>query len=173
MPSREIAHSMHVTWNEYWDFLGSYCDLSRPESLDKLEQYLARLSEDMYLFRRQPSICVTPAHSQSERHGETLFRSHETDVHVSSASSTVIDRGHKKPSNSHVQPPSHPVGVADTVYGEENLAESEESLFPLDLNSPYPPPSSPFSPSLDGWVCFCTSIRIAEFFGLRVLSVFV
>lgn len=30
-------------WAEYWDFLGCFCDLSRPEDLQKLENYLSTL----------------------------------------------------------------------------------------------------------------------------------
>ena len=151
MLSREIAHSMRVTWNEYWDFLGCYCDLSQPEGLDKLEQYLAQLSEEICSFHCPPRISVTPSHSQSEGRGETLFRSLEPDLNRNTT--IAVDDGFRKPSTSHRQPSLHPMGVADTVSDEENLPEGEESPFPSDVPSPRPPPSSPYSPSLAWYAC--------------------
>jgi len=41
---RQIAHQKGVGWTEYWDFLGSSCDLSTPEGLQLLDQFLASLS---------------------------------------------------------------------------------------------------------------------------------
>ena len=41
---RQIAHQKGVGWTEYWDFLGRSCDLSTPEGLRLLEEFLAGLS---------------------------------------------------------------------------------------------------------------------------------
>uniref|UniRef100_T1J3Y4 RING-type E3 ubiquitin transferase n=1 Tax=Strigamia maritima TaxID=126957 RepID=T1J3Y4_STRMM len=37
---RELASSMNVSFFEFWPFLKSYCDLSKPEGLTKFESYL-------------------------------------------------------------------------------------------------------------------------------------
>lgn len=37
---RELAKKLHIPWTEYWAFLDSYIDLSTPEGLAKLEEYL-------------------------------------------------------------------------------------------------------------------------------------
>ncbi|XP_070553431.1 ankyrin repeat and LEM domain-containing protein 2-like isoform X2 [Ptychodera flava] len=38
---RDIAQSMKLPWMEFWDFLGCYTNLSTPEGLGVLEEYLA------------------------------------------------------------------------------------------------------------------------------------
>ena len=38
---RSIACWNKIGWTEYWDFLGCYCDLSKSEGLQKLEDHLA------------------------------------------------------------------------------------------------------------------------------------
>ena len=48
---RQLAHKKGVGWTEYWDFLGCSCDLSTPEGLQLLEQYLAD---------RNPSLKLSP-----------------------------------------------------------------------------------------------------------------
>ena len=37
---RQLAHKSNVGWTEYWDFLGTACDLSKPEGFELLEYYL-------------------------------------------------------------------------------------------------------------------------------------
>ncbi|XP_018617852.1 ankyrin repeat and LEM domain-containing protein 2 isoform X2 [Scleropages formosus] len=39
---RDLAHELGHPWVEYWDFLGSFVDLSSPEGLRKLEEYLSK-----------------------------------------------------------------------------------------------------------------------------------
>lgn len=41
---RILAHRDSIGWMEYWDFLGSYADLSKPDGLQKLDRYLFNLS---------------------------------------------------------------------------------------------------------------------------------
>ena len=38
---RQLAQRKGVVWQEYWDFLNCYCDLSKPAGLRKLELYLS------------------------------------------------------------------------------------------------------------------------------------
>jgi hypothetical protein len=38
---RQLAEQRNVGWQEYWEFLGCYCDLRTNDGLEKLEQYLA------------------------------------------------------------------------------------------------------------------------------------
>ncbi|CAH1778016.1 unnamed protein product [Owenia fusiformis] len=44
---RGLAAELCVSWNEYWDFLQCYADLTTTTGLDKLEQFL-REKQDMY-----------------------------------------------------------------------------------------------------------------------------
>ncbi|XP_062240610.1 ankyrin repeat and LEM domain-containing protein 2 [Platichthys flesus] len=39
---RDLAHGMGHPWAEYWDFLGSFVDLSSPEGLQQLEEFLGK-----------------------------------------------------------------------------------------------------------------------------------
>ncbi|KAM9822554.1 ankyrin repeat and LEM domain-containing protein 2 isoform X1 [Syngnathus typhle] len=39
---RDLAHEMGHPWAEYWDFLGSFVDLSSTKGLQKLEEYLRK-----------------------------------------------------------------------------------------------------------------------------------
>lgn len=41
-PHRELAHELGYPWVEYWDFLGCFVDLSSPEGLQRLEDYLTQ-----------------------------------------------------------------------------------------------------------------------------------
>ncbi len=44
---RQLAHKSNFGWTEYWDFLGTACDLSKPEGFELLEDYLhCRSSND-------------------------------------------------------------------------------------------------------------------------------
>ncbi|KAJ7987162.1 hypothetical protein DPEC_G00335890 [Dallia pectoralis] len=45
---REIAHDMGHPWLEYWDFLGTFIDLSTEEGLRRLEEYLNEKSQAGY-----------------------------------------------------------------------------------------------------------------------------
>ena len=38
---RHLAYRNKTQWLEYWEFLGKFCDFSKPDGLEKLEQYLA------------------------------------------------------------------------------------------------------------------------------------
>ena len=48
-----MAHDMGVTWNEYWDFLDCFTDLSTTDGLHKLEAYLRPLHESESLLLSQ------------------------------------------------------------------------------------------------------------------------
>ncbi|MEE6504371.1 hypothetical protein FKM82_005164 [Ascaphus truei] len=50
---RQLAHQFDVPWVEYWDFLSCFTDLSCPEGLEKLEEYLSR-SEASESTRQEP-----------------------------------------------------------------------------------------------------------------------
>ena len=39
--SRHLAYQDKTQWSEYWEFLGEFCDLAKPNGLEKLEQYLS------------------------------------------------------------------------------------------------------------------------------------
>lgn len=158
--SRDIAHNMGVSWNEYWDFLGCYCDLSQPESLDKLEQYLAQLSEEASLFH-PPRIVMSPSLSQPDIGKEVLLESLELDT---CRHTTMRDDGCKKTPSSHTQLPAYQLGVSDDI-ADEHLPENEVSPFPSYLSSPRPPPTSPFSPSTDRYRtgCFWCCRALTEF----------
>ena len=53
---RELAHNGKIPWMEYWNFLGCYADLSSPQGLEKLEDYLGK-KKDRILSSR---LSVTP-----------------------------------------------------------------------------------------------------------------
>lgn len=53
---RELAHNGKIPWVEYWNFLGCYADLSSPQGLEKLEDYLAKKKDKILLSR----LSVTP-----------------------------------------------------------------------------------------------------------------
>lgn len=53
---RELAHSGKIPWVEYWNFLGCYADLSTPQDLEKLEDYLTKKKDRILLSR----LSVTP-----------------------------------------------------------------------------------------------------------------
>ena len=43
---RHLAYGDKTEWTEYWQFLGGFCDLAKPEGLNKLEQYLQDRRDD-------------------------------------------------------------------------------------------------------------------------------
>ena len=49
IPFRHLAHKSKVKWKEYWQFLDTLCDLSEPDGLQVLEDYLGK-----------PSVRCTP-----------------------------------------------------------------------------------------------------------------
>ena len=53
---RELAHNGKIPWVEYWNFLGCYADLSTPQGLEKLEDYLTKKKDRILLSR----LSVTP-----------------------------------------------------------------------------------------------------------------
>lgn len=53
---RELAHYGKIPWVEYWNFLGCYADLSTPQGLEKLEDYLTKKKDRILLSR----LSVTP-----------------------------------------------------------------------------------------------------------------
>lgn len=53
---RELAHYGKIPWVEYWNFLGCYADLSTPQGLEKLEDYLTKRKDRILLSR----LSVTP-----------------------------------------------------------------------------------------------------------------
>lgn len=53
---RELAHNGKIPWVEYWNFLGCYADLSTPQGLEKLEDYLTKKKDRILLSR----LLVTP-----------------------------------------------------------------------------------------------------------------
>ena len=61
--SRQLAHKKGVGWTEYWDFLGCSCDLSTPEGLQLLEQYLAD---------RNPSLKLSPTAMEDTVHSPSF-----------------------------------------------------------------------------------------------------
>ena len=60
---RQLAHKKGVGWTEYWDFLGCSCDLSTPEGLQFLEQYLAD---------RNPSLKLSPTAMEGTVHSPSF-----------------------------------------------------------------------------------------------------
>ncbi|XP_064482095.1 ankyrin repeat and LEM domain-containing protein 2-like [Ornithodoros turicata] len=40
---RNIAKELNLPWNEFWPFLGTWCDLSTPEGQSKLESHLRKM----------------------------------------------------------------------------------------------------------------------------------
>ena len=43
---RHLAYQDKTQWSEYWEFLGEFCDFSKPDGLEKLEQYLGGRTND-------------------------------------------------------------------------------------------------------------------------------
>ena len=43
---RHLAYRDKTQWSEYWEFLGEFCDFSKADGLEKLEQYLAGRTSD-------------------------------------------------------------------------------------------------------------------------------
>lgn len=37
---RQLAEEYNTSWLEYWDFLGDFVDMARPEGKTKLEEHL-------------------------------------------------------------------------------------------------------------------------------------
>lgn len=42
MHCRQLAHELHIPWNEYWDFLDQFVDMSTTAGLDMLEAYFKK-----------------------------------------------------------------------------------------------------------------------------------
>ena len=43
---RHLAYQDKTQWSEYWEFLGEFCDFSKPDGLEKLERYLGGRASD-------------------------------------------------------------------------------------------------------------------------------
>lgn len=53
---RDLAHGDGLKWNEYWEFLGCYTDLSVTAGLDKLEAYLADRIKEGVEYKEKSNI---------------------------------------------------------------------------------------------------------------------
>ncbi len=64
---RQLAHDKKFGWNEYWDFLGASCDLSKPEGLDLLEDYLCSQTSDdeMVAMDRESPLFPFPSNNNN------------------------------------------------------------------------------------------------------------
>ncbi len=76
---RQLAHDRNYGWSEYWDFLGTSCDLSKPEGLELLEDYFSSqqssADEAGGVDRESPLFSFVPDnnHSDSSNVSRKLF----------------------------------------------------------------------------------------------------
>ena len=69
-----MAHDMGISWNEYWDFLDCFADLSTTDGLHKLEAYLQQLHESESVLASQDDALL-----QMEQKMECLGLGHSPD----------------------------------------------------------------------------------------------
>ena len=71
---RGLAHYGSIPWTEYWAFLGCYADLSSPQGLNHLEDYLASKKERILLSR----LSVTPQRVRTVKSVSSVLKTPES-----------------------------------------------------------------------------------------------
>ena len=91
---RKLAHNKGVGWTEHWDFLGCSCDLSLPDGLQLVEEYLKELSNSTTANLNQCSQNTLENHEDNENPLSKLNSNLTLGTPPSSADTAVARRTH-------------------------------------------------------------------------------
>ena len=134
---RSIAFSNKVDWTEYWDFLGCYCDLSKREGVQRLEEHLASQAS----FRR--SSCLSSGSptfaGQLEEQERPLCRTETEDTTPCNLTrelfpkedDRLVGAGTGTDKSAHSKPSHH----SNLDHPDSAVSDLAESLASLDLSN--------------------------------------